>query len=114
MPKSCYVLEISVTPGGARRGDLFTYNRLLHLRYCLKHELFAEDPADRAYAASLAAGYGETIVLWVVENDRLVRAVDLRRHIRIRVDGEPGLTLVEARARDDAWKDRLADGTRIA
>ncbi len=114
MPKSCYILELSVTPGSARRGDLFTYNRLVHVRRCLEQEFLAPDPEERAYAASLAAGHGETIVLWVVEGGRLVRGIDLRRRIRIRVGAEPAVPLDQAEMRDDAWKDRLADGARIA
>ncbi len=121
MPKSCYVLELSVTPGsaswsaaqsvgGARRADLFTYNRLVHIRRCLEQEFLGRDPEARAYAASLAAGYGETIALWVVEGSRLVRGVDLHRHIRLRLGADPALPLAEAVSRDDAWKDRLTDG----
>jgi hypothetical protein len=125
MAKSCYVLELSVTPGtaswsaaqavgGARRADLFTYNRLVHIRRCLEQEFLGADPEARAYAASLAAGYGETIALWIVERSRLVRCIDLRRHVRVRVGGDPALALAEAVLRDDAWKDRLADGAAVA
>lgn len=114
MPKSCYVLELSVAPGGARRGDLFTYSRMVHIRRCLEQELLGPDPADRAYAASLAAGHGETIALWVVEGGKLIRGIDFCPHIRIRVGDDPPIPLPEALSRDDAWKDRLSDGARIA
>jgi hypothetical protein len=124
MARSCYVLELSVTPGrrswnpahdsGARRADLFTYNRLVHIRRCLEQEFLGADAEGRAYAAALAAGYGETIALWVVENSRIVRGVDLHRHIRLRVGDEPALSLSDAGDRDGAWKDRLVGGEGLA
>jgi hypothetical protein len=113
MAKSCYVLELSVVPGGARRADLFTYNRLVHVRRCLEQEFFPPDVADRVYAAALA-GSGETIVLWVVEGGRLVRGLDLHRHIRVRVGDDPPILLTEAEAREGVWKDRLADGAAVS
>jgi hypothetical protein len=127
MAKSCYVLELSVTPGrvswnpahaahasGARRADLFTYNRLVHIRRCLEQEFLGADVERRAYAASLAAGYGETITLWVVEDDRIVRGIDLHRHIRVRVGDDPALALTDTRDRDGAWKDRLVTDEGVA
>src|SRR6185312_15152892 len=127
MAKSCYVLELSVTPGraswnpahavhgaGARRADLFTYNRLAHIRRCLEQEFLGTDVEARAYAAALAAGFGETITLWIVENDRIVRGIDLHRHIRIQVGDDPALALSDTRDRDGAWKDRLLAGEGLA
>jgi hypothetical protein len=111
--KSCYVLELSVVPGSARRGEIFTYNRLAHIRRCLEQELSSPEPADRAYAASLAAR-GETMALWVVDGGKLVSGIDLRRHVRLRVDDDPPVPLTEAPARDEAWQDRLVDGTRVS
>ena len=114
MPKSCYILELSVTPGGARRGDLFTYNRPAHVRRCLEHEFHSPDPQNLAYTAALAAGHRETIVVWVVEAGKLVRAIDLHPYIRIRLDDDPAIPIADARERDEGWKDRLAGGGRIA
>jgi hypothetical protein len=104
------MLEVSVEPGGARRGNAFVYNSLAHIRKCIEQEFLAEDPDDRAGAASLAVCYGETIALWVVEKGQVVSVVDLRPFISVRVRDEPAYPLTEAVHRDSAWQDQLADG----
>jgi hypothetical protein len=106
------VLELSVTPGRTRRADVFTYNRLVHIRRCLEQEFLAADPAWRADAAFLAA-QGETVALWVVEDNRLVRGIDLRRFIHVRLGTDPPISLAEASQRDDAYKARLAKAADV-
>jgi len=110
MAASCYILEVSVEPGGARRGTAFVYNSLAHIRKCLEQEFLAEHPDERAGVASLAVCYGETIALWVVEEGRVVSVVDLRPFISVRVRDEPACPLMEAVHRDNAWQDQLSDG----
>jgi hypothetical protein len=60
------------------------------------------------------AAYGETVVLWVVEDGKLVRGVDLRPHIRLRVGDAPAMSLATAELRDEKWKDALATHTDVA
>lgn len=110
MSQSCYILEVSVEPGGARRATGFVYNSLAHIRKCLEQEFLAENPDDRAGAASLAVCYGETIALWVIEKGCVVSVVDLRPFISVRMRDEPACPLLEAVKRDEAWQDQLSDG----
>jgi hypothetical protein len=113
VPRSCYVLELSVTPGRTRRADLFTYNRLVHIRRCLEHEFLGLEPAGRADAALLAA-QGETIALWVVEENRAVRGIDLRPHIRVRLGADAPIALADAGVRNEAYRKRLASSQDVA
>jgi hypothetical protein len=106
MSRSCYILELSVSPGHGRRGELFVYGRPVHLRRCLESEFLDEDPRDRVRAVAMVA-YGETVALWVVEEGRVVRGIDLRPFVRVRLPDGLDLTLAEARLRDEPWKAML-------
>ena len=112
MAPSCYILELSVSPGRARRGDVFVYSRLAHIRRCLEQEFLAPDVESRRYVASLAV-QGATVALWVVEEGKLVRGVDLRRHIRMRLGADAPIALGATDDRDDAWKDQIASAETI-
>ncbi len=79
--KSCYVLELSVRPGGARRGDFFTYNNIEHIRSILEQEFLSENEEARALFTYLATCYGETIALWVIQASKIVKVIDLRPYI---------------------------------
>jgi hypothetical protein len=83
MSKSCYLLELSVAPGGARRGHFFAYNKLEHLYDLLRQEFQTEEILYRGCAASLAVWYGQTMVIWVFEEGKLVSAVDLAPFVHV-------------------------------
>lgn len=88
--RSCYVLELSVDPGGARRGDVYVYNRLDHVRRVLEQEFLPEEPAAAALAGYLAVWYGERILLWVVREGRVAEAIDLHPFLRVSSTAVPG------------------------
>src|SRR5262245_80752 len=95
-PKSCYILELSVVPGGARRGERFVYRSLEHIHRCLAWE-FLGDPVSRFAAAMLAIGYGETIRLWIVQRGVVTAAIDLDDFLRVTVGRKGPLTLARAK-----------------
>lgn len=78
---SCYVLELSVVPGGARRGTLLVYNAFSHLRRLLEGEFFT--PERAADNAELALCYGQTMAIWTLARGRVVDVIDLCDHLRL-------------------------------
>nr|BFE61045.1 hypothetical protein GCM10020063_055710 [Dactylosporangium thailandense] len=79
---SCYVLEFSVGPGGARQGDLrgaLTVDRL---------RAGFEDRYDVGHLAYLVLWYGAILHLWTVRAGELVAGTDLHPLLRT---GDPGL-----------------------
>ena len=93
MTKSCYVFELSVSPGGARRGDLWAYSQWSDIRRCIEHEFLNPDPLWVAMAADLAVFYGETIGIWVVLSGKATKFVDLHPFLRARVEGSRAVAL---------------------
>jgi len=91
--KSCYILELSVEPGGARRGDLYAYSQWPDLRRSIEHEFLNTDPMFVAMAADLAVFYGETIGIWVIDGGRAESFVDLHPFLRARVEGSRAVAL---------------------
>jgi hypothetical protein len=89
---STYALELSIDPGGGRRGDVFVYNRLEHVRRVLEQEFMAE---NRGLAAYLSIWYGERILLWVMQRGRVVEAIDLQPMIRVHGLGLEGVPLAD-------------------
>jgi hypothetical protein len=78
-PTSCYILELSVQPGGARWAELHVYTDPAHLRPFI--EMFCAMPA-RMYAY-FAVWYGATLGVWVVQAGEVERFIDLHRYILI-------------------------------
>lgn len=82
--RSCYVLERSIQPGGARRGELIVCADLRVIRRALERELLTESGEERGLAATLLLS-GQRITLWVIEAGRLVDGVDLRPAITLAI-----------------------------
>ncbi len=76
--KSCYVLELSVQPGGSRWAELHAYDQPAKLRNRLA-EFCSNDGNDAAYHA---ISYGATLAIWTVCYDSVVEWVDLHPLIR--------------------------------
>lgn len=115
MRPSFYLLEVSVTPGGARKADEYVYN---------KEDIDRAPRADltTTFGADLALTYGETIDLRVHIHNRLTHTIDLRPYITLCVPGFPplGLDADGAVPLDNATRaadrgiDRLKDRLRRA
>jgi hypothetical protein len=101
--KSCYLLELSVEPGGARRWDVFAYNSPEHIRRCLEQEFLGTDADATELAAYLAVWYGETIKISIVDDGRVVRTLDLHPFIRVRIGDGPLVPLTESRTYKETW-----------
>jgi hypothetical protein len=82
--KSCYVLELSVQPGGARWAELHTYTDLGHIRLCL--ERFCKN--EGGFAAYVGIFYGATLAIWVVQRGEVTQVIDLHDHLRAHFDGQ--------------------------
>ncbi|WP_433061131.1 hypothetical protein [Dactylosporangium sp. CS-033363] len=79
---SCHVLEFSVSPGGARQGDLHGALDVARLRARF------EDRYDTDHLAYLVLWYGAFLHLWTVQAGKLTAGVDLHPHLRT---GDPSL-----------------------
>ena len=77
MERSCYLLEFSVSPGGARLGDVHAGVTVDALRASV----------DRRYGGEgidgyLIIWYGAVLRLWVVQEGRIVQGLDLHSYLR--------------------------------
>ncbi|MFC3999754.1 hypothetical protein ACFOVU_27825 [Nocardiopsis sediminis] len=105
---SCYLLEFSVSPGGARQGDIHAYTDLKALR-----EGFDERNGADPY---LIMWYGALLHLWVVQNGEIVQGIDLHPFLRTgdeRLDRTLARVLDGGRKEgdDDAWDELFSTVT---
>ncbi|SPL88273.1 unnamed protein product [[Actinomadura] parvosata subsp. kistnae] len=77
--RSCYVLEASIEPGGARQGLLFALPYLESVRDIVE-ELVLDDSAEAKAQRDLLA-MGGMLTLWVVQEGLLAGGVDLKPHL---------------------------------
>jgi len=99
---SCYVLELSVQPGGSRWAELHTYPQPGHLRLILE-QFCANEGGLSAYHA---IWYGATLGIWVIQRGAVAAFVDLHPHIRATL-GERSLLLSDPAL--DAVRDEIED-----
>ena len=92
--RSCYVLELSVQPGGSRWAELHAYSRLDHIRACL--DVFLENGGGTS--AYHAIGYGATLGIWTVQRGDVVNFVDLYDFIQVRHRDKPPVSLADDKA----------------
>lgn len=74
---SCYVLEYSVGPGGARQGDVFAHGDLHTLRESFENH-YGSGPID----PYLVMWYGAILHMFVFDQGTLVREFDLHPFLR--------------------------------
>ena len=74
MPTSCYLLEFSVGPGGARHAHIHAYGDFDRLRASFERHDDVDD--------YLVIWYGATLVLWVVQEGVVVDDIDLHPYLR--------------------------------
>jgi hypothetical protein len=77
LPHSCYLLEFSVSPGGARLGDVFVGRTLDELRQSLQRRWHGE-----YVDGYLVIWYGAVLHLWVVQEGSIVEGIDLHPYLR--------------------------------
>lgn len=70
---SCYLLEFSVAPGGARQGDVYANGTLAGLR---------KDFKDENVDSHLVLAYGAVLHAWSVQHGVLVDGFDLHPFLR--------------------------------
>jgi hypothetical protein len=78
---SFYMLEISCSPGGARKGDFYVYNTLNEIKNAL-----VNDFCD-CTGIYMAAWYGERIFLYIVDDGQLIHKIDLLPRVLIAIEG---------------------------
>lgn len=100
---SCYLLEFSVSPGGARQGEVYAHGTLDGLRNLIEQR---DDPCG--IDPYLVMWYGAVLHLWVVRGGVIVEGIDLHPQLRT---GDPRFDislarLLSLREDDDAlWSD---------
>lgn len=80
-PRSLYVLELSVQPGGSRWAELHAYAEPRHLKAWVRSFCANED----GLPAYHAIWYGATLGIWTVQRGAVTKFVDLHRHVLARV-----------------------------
>ena len=78
-PKSCYVLEFSVQPGGARLGDVHVHGTLAELRAGFDRRYSVD---EFGVDGDLVLWSGAVLYLWAVERGTAVAGIDLRGYLR--------------------------------
>jgi len=89
--KSCYVLELSVGPGGSRWAELHAYTDKAHIRAWI--DVFCQN--DGGLSAYHAIWYGATLGVWTIQRGEVVDFIDLHPLIRARLPGGESAPLVE-------------------
>lgn len=86
MKKSCYILEMSVQPGGSRKGEFFVYKTWKEIKHTLQKQLQIDRNCicDNAYHFGW---YDQTAAIWVFEHGQLVKYIDLRPFITLSIFG---------------------------
>ncbi|MFE0690529.1 hypothetical protein H7827_12270 [Streptomyces sp. JH002] len=91
---SCYLVEFSVGPGGARKGDIYAAGTLASAR-----EAFEETDHLDPY---LLLWYGACLRLWVVRHGTVVGGIDLLPYVRS-TDPAYDATVRDLMLGKDAW-----------
>jgi hypothetical protein len=78
---SCYVLELSVSPGGSRWAELHAYSDPAHIRvwladFCANHS---------GFSAYHAISYGATLGVWVIQAGAVVDFIDVYPNISVQL-----------------------------
>ncbi|MBZ5715328.1 hypothetical protein [Nannocystis pusilla] len=105
VPRSCYVLELSVQPGGSRWAELHVYSEVQHVRACIDQFVANDDGLSTFHAV----WYGATLGVWLVQRGEVVEFVDLEPHLGARIDGGDWVPLSQAQALAIAARPRDED-----
>ncbi|MEV0564061.1 hypothetical protein [Dactylosporangium sp. NPDC050588] len=104
---SCYLLEFSVGPGGARQGDIHAGRDLAALRAAFDRRY------DDDHLAYMTLWYGAVLHLWVVQDGTLAGGFDLHPFLRT---GDPRhdatvAALLDSQRDGEPWDlfDRITD-----
>jgi hypothetical protein len=100
--RSCYVLELSVGPGGSRWAEVHAYPEARTLQRWLAH--FCRN--EGGFSAYHAIWYGATLAIWVVEAGEVTRMIDLHPHLRAHLPDGTSLRLDDQAQRDRIGEER--------
>lgn len=78
---SCYVLELSVSPGGSRWAELHAYSDPAHIQACLAG--FCANSSG--FGAYHAIWYGATLGVWVIQAGTVVDFIDVYPSITVQL-----------------------------
>jgi hypothetical protein len=78
---SCYVLELSVSPGGSRWAELHAYSDPAHIQACLAG--FCRNTSG--FSAYHAIWYGATLGVWVIQAGTVVDFIDVHPNIGVQL-----------------------------
>lgn len=99
MARYGYIVELSVSPGGARRGDIVVVGTRAEIMRVLQLEFLSDDEDTVGLNAYLAIRYGEIITAWVVEDGAVKSGIDLHPFIRASFpDAERAVALSDKKA----------------
>lgn len=87
--KSCYVVELSVGPGGSRWAELHAYSQPAHVRWVI--EQFCKNPGGMS--AYHAIWYGAVLGVWTIQGGEVTVFLDLHPLLRAGLDGKPTVAL---------------------
>lgn len=102
LPLSCYLLEFSIAPGGARQGDVHVGAGLAALRESMEERWMGDD-----IDGHLIVWYGALLHLWVAQEGRIVEGFDLHPYLRTgdeRCDRTLARLLEIRHRRGDRWE----------
>lgn len=85
-----YLLELSVVPGGARKGDYYAFNTLDEIKNALMEDFHAH--SSELY---ILLWYGETVKLYVYENSEIIKIIDILPKITVKIPDYPEMTFSE-------------------
>lgn len=103
LPRSCYLLEFSVGPGGARLGDVYAGTTVDALR-----ETTTARWHGYGVDGYLILWYGAVLHLWVVQEGVIVEGVDLHPYLRTgdeRCDRTLARVIECREERGDRWEE---------
>ncbi len=83
---SYYILEIEVSPGGARKDDYYVLNNLEDIKKALEKD-FSEQ--GEIY---LLTWYGEDVNLMICKDNAVMKTINLLPFIKVRLDGYPEIS----------------------
>lgn len=98
---SCYVVELSVQPGGSRWAEIHVYSRPQAVQHVL--ETFCKDSWQAAYHGM---SYGALLGIWTIQNGKVTAFLDLHDLLRVS-HADFGEARMSDKARYQAFLDKV-------
>jgi len=100
--KSCYVVELSVGPGGSRWAELHAYTEPLHLKYAV--DIFCGDTSGTS--AYHGIWYGAILGIWTIQRGVVADFLDLHPFIKVTLGEKAPLRLSDNEACGNLVRER--------